>query len=130
MNQLPRLGILLLLISAPLAGVEAQGSEAGTKLDLSLPHQAPPGSFRAAQDLEGMDLDLSLAYGAPAGSLRAAQDLDLSYKSRPIGRRKKWQLDTGKIPFEEGPGPSRVADEGEATGYIGFRLRRPLGKSR
>ena len=60
----------------------------------------------------------------------AAQDLDLSYTSHAIGPRKKWLLDTGKIPLDKPPGPSRVADHGEFTGYIGLRLRRPLGQGR
>ncbi|MGI9393937.1 MAG: hypothetical protein ACR2OY_04765, partial [Boseongicola sp.] len=55
-------------------------------------------------------------------------DLDLALEnkqsSRPIGKRKKWQLDTGQFA-DETLDPGALAGEVSIDAYSGFRLRLP-----
>jgi len=74
--------------------------------------------------------DLSIApdsLKAPPGSFRAAQELDLSapseFISRPAGRHQQLRIDRGYFGNED-PGTSRFEDS-RSDSYSGIRFRRP-----
>jgi hypothetical protein len=74
--------------------------------------------------------DLSIASDslqAPPGSFRAAQELDLTtpsdFVSRPVGQQQKWKIDRGHFGNDD-PGTSQF-DDARSDDYSGIRLRRP-----
>lgn len=65
------------------------------------------------------ELDLGLD-ASSLGTVESGND----YTSRPVGNRKKWELDTGYFDFDDRK--SGILPPGDTSGdYSGIRLRRP-----
>lgn len=105
MRKTPRIALLALLALCPARMAAAQGS-AG-ELDFSLPAQSAPGSFRSAQEL----------------------DLNPGYDSKPIGKRKRWRLDSGGFSDERETERLRPGED-PLDSYSGIRLRQPFGSKK
>ena len=96
-----RIFLAIVLAGMAMSGLQAQ--EAGDRsFDLEF---TPPGGARGAQDL-----DLSF-------------ELDHAYTSRAVGKRKKWQLDTGQ--FNDDSPTYRGIEDPNLDSYSGVRLRLP-----
>ena len=76
-------------------------------------------------DSDPLDTDLSLESLTEVPKLEP--NLDGEYSSKPVGKRKRWQLDNGEFDLDSTtPKPRR--ESGDTDRYSGFRFRLPIGK--
>ena len=81
--------------------------------------------FNAHAGAQEVDAPLDLSLPADTNTLDMELDDSESaeFKSRNIGRRKRWQLDSGHIDSEAVT--PRLRESDSDTSYSGIRLRRP-----